>query len=225
MPIVIEKEGKTVSEATISACEELGVARTDIEVEVLQEGSKGVLGIGSKMARVRVTVSTPKMSEKGLRAKKTLEDLLKYFLNSYAVLLEETPDRVKLVIKSAEEKGLIIGRRGDMLSSLEYMVGKISSKASEEGRDKRVVIDVDGYQKRRERTVEKIVREAARKAKKFGRPSYLENMPPHERRIAYTVLKKIHGVKVETKEVNDGKTIIVVPTRGGGKPEETRPEE
>ena len=59
MAISIEKEGKTVSEATISACEALGVARSEIEVEVLDEGSKGVFGIGSRNARVRATARVP----------------------------------------------------------------------------------------------------------------------------------------------------------------------
>ena len=58
MPVEIEKEGKTVSEATISACEELGVSRSDIEVEVIKEGSKGVFGIGERLAKVKVTLKS-----------------------------------------------------------------------------------------------------------------------------------------------------------------------
>ena len=76
MAIEIEKEGKTVSEATITACEELGVPRSDVEVEVLQEGSKGVLGIGEKMARVKVKVKGDVVSEKGLKAKKTVSPIV-----------------------------------------------------------------------------------------------------------------------------------------------------
>lgn len=216
MSVVLEKEGKTVSEATISACEELGVAREDIDVEVLKEGSKGVLGIGARSALVRVTVTIPDISEKGIRAKKTLEDLLQFFLENYVVELSETQQNILLSVKGGEEKGLIIGRRGEMLSSLEYMVGRIAGKLCNNGREKRVTIDVDGYQKRRERTIEKIVYDAARKAKKTGKPVYLERLPASERRIAYIILKKIHGIRVDTKEVDDGKTIIVIPTRRGG---------
>ena len=73
MPVEIEKEGKTVSEATISACEELGVSRSDIDVEVLNEGSKGVFGIGERLAKVKVTLKSDGVSEKGLKAKKVCE--------------------------------------------------------------------------------------------------------------------------------------------------------
>ena len=78
MAIVLEKEGKTVSEATISACEELGVSRNEVDIEVIQESSKGVLGIGSKNAIVKVTVKNEKLSEKGLKSKKALESILEY---------------------------------------------------------------------------------------------------------------------------------------------------
>jgi Predicted RNA-binding protein len=81
MPIVIEREGKTVHEAILSVCEELGIARDEIDVEVLKEGSKGILGIGSKDARVRVTVKREDVTEKGLRDQKRFyERNAQYFL-------------------------------------------------------------------------------------------------------------------------------------------------
>ena len=214
MPVVIEKEGKPVSEATISACEELGVARDEIEVEVLEEGSKGVLGLGGKNARVRVTVKTPRVTEKGLRAKKTLEDLMEFIADSYWVELDERDDEIRLNVRCGEDKALVIGRRGENLGAIEYLVGRIASKYSDNGREKRVYIDVDGYKKKREQTIANLVKNAARKAKKTGKPVPLGGLPSHERKIAYNVIKRIGGVTTQTKEENGGrKTIMVVPTR------------
>ncbi len=211
MGIVIEKEGKTVSEATISACEELGVARSEVDVEVLREASKGVLGIGGRNAKVRITVKNENLSEKGLRSKKALEGILSYLVPTYSVTIRENPDKIKLDIRDTNDKGLLIGKRGEMIKALEYVVGKISGRTSDEGRDKRVSIDVDGYKRRRDDKVTRLVRETAKKVRKFKKPITLDPMSPSERRIAYITLKREGGVSYETKVEQDEKRIIITP--------------
>lgn len=212
MAIVIEKEGKTVSEATISACEELGVPRSDIDVEVLEEGSKGVLGIGEKLAKVRVTVKTDSVSEKGLKAKKTLETIISYLVSTFSVSLSENTDKIKLEINLSDDKGLLIGRRGETLKALEYIVGRISSKNTEAGRDKKVFVDVDGYISKKEETVSKKVQDAVRRVRKTKKPYTLDKLPSHERKIAYITLKREKGVNYETVVDGDYKKIIIKPS-------------
>jgi spoIIIJ-associated protein len=209
MPIVIEREGKTVSEAIINACEELGVSRDEIDVEVLEEGSKGVLGIGSKNARVRVKVKREDVSEKGLRAKKTLEVLLGFFTPAYSVNLKETSDKIKLDVRLSDDRGLLIGKKGEMLRAMEFIVGKIAGRFCKDGKEKKVSIDVGGYKKRREEAIIKIVKEAAQKVRKSGRPIMLEPMSAFERRIAYMILKRENGLKFETKVDGEEKRIII----------------
>ncbi|HXG30659.1 MAG TPA: Jag N-terminal domain-containing protein [Thermodesulfobacteriota bacterium] len=216
MPIVIEREGKTVSEAIISVCEELGLPRDELIVEVLEEGSRGVLGIGGKNAKVRVTVKREGISEKGLRAKKALETVLGFFVPSYSTSLKETPDRIKLDVKLGENKGLLIGRRGEMLRAMEFIIGKIAGRACRDGKEKRVSIDVEGYKKRRESNISKMVREAAKRARRSGRPVTLEPMSAFERRIAYMALKHEDGIKFETKVEGEDKRIIITPQRRNG---------
>jgi spoIIIJ-associated protein len=216
MGIVLEKEGKTVSEATISACEELGVARNEVDVEVLQESSKGVLGIGGKNAIVRVSVKNDKLSEKGLKSKKALETILEYLVPTYSVGIRETADRIKLEIRDTNDKGLLIGKRGEMIKSLEYIVGKISGRACEDGREKRVNIDVDGYKRRREDKISKLIKETASKVRKIKKPISLDPMTASERRMAYIALKREGGVSYETKEEKDQKRIIVTPHQSRG---------
>jgi spoIIIJ-associated protein len=215
MGIVIEREGKTVSEAAISACEELGIPRSEVEIEVLEEGSKGVLGIGSKNAKIRVKVKNENLSEKGLRSKKALEEILKYLVPTYSVILKEGQEKIRLDIRDTNDKGLLIGKRGEMIKALEYVVGKISGRTCTDGKDKRVAIDVDGYKRRREDNISKLVRETARKVRKMKKPVSLEPMSASERRIAYLTLKREGGVSYETKVEQEEKRIIITPLHKG----------
>ncbi len=215
MPIVIEREGKTVSEATISACEDLGVPRSELDVEVLQEGSKGVLGIGVKKAKVRITVKDESLSEKGLRSKKVLEEILSYLVPSYAVGIRENPDKIKLDIKNTNDKGLLIGKKGEMIKAMEYIVGKVAARRCDDGREKRVSIDVDGYKRKREDTISRVVRDTAKKVRKTKKPVSLNPMSASERRIAYITLKRESGVSYETKIDRNEKRIIITPSSKG----------
>jgi len=216
MGIVLEKQGKTVSEATISACEELGVSRSEVDVEVLQESSKGVLGIGSKNAKIRITVKNDNLSEKGLKSKKALESILEYLIPTYSVGIRESADRIKLDIKDTNDKGLLIGKRGEMIKALEYIVGKISGRDCEEGRDKRINIDVDGYKGRREDKISRLIKDTARKVRKIKKPIALDPMTASERRMAYIALNREGGVGYETKVEQDQKRIIITPQQSRG---------
>lgn len=216
MGIVLEKEGKTVSEATISACEELGVSRGEVDVEILQESSKGVLGIGSKNAIVRITVKNENLSEKGLRSKKALETILEYLIPTYSVGIRETADRIKLDIRDTNDKGLLIGKRGEMIKSLEYIVGKISGRTCEDGREKRINIDVDGYKRKREDKITRLIKDTAKKVRKIQKPISLDPMTASERRMAYIALKREGGVGYETKVEQDQKRIIITPQQSRG---------
>ncbi|HVY55507.1 MAG TPA: Jag N-terminal domain-containing protein, partial [Thermodesulfobacteriota bacterium] len=215
MAIVIERQAKTVTEAAISACEELGIPRSEVDIEVLEEGSKGVLGIGSRNARIRVRVKNENLSEKGLRAKKALESILNYLIPTFSVLLKEGPEKIRLDIKDTNDKGLLIGKRGEMIKSLEYIVGKIAGKNCEGGRDKRVAIDIDGYKRRKEDNISKLVKETARKVRKMKKPVSLEPMSASERRIAYLTLRREGGVTYETKIEQEQKRIIITPLTKG----------
>ncbi len=218
MSIELEKEGKTVSEATISACEELGVARDDIEVEVLQKGSKGVLGIGSKNAIVKVKVKAKEKakekgsSEKGQKAKEALETLLSHLVSTQNVNIVESDRRIKLEIKETEDKGLLIGKGGEMIRALEYIVGKISSRNCSDGREKRISIDVDGYKNRRESGVSRKVVDAIKRVKKTNEPYTLERLSSYERRIAYITIKNESGIKYDTVIDGNHKKIIISPS-------------
>lgn len=237
MSIEIEREGKTVSEAIISACEDLGVARDNVEVEILEKGSRGVLGIGSKNAKVRVTTKDKRaeeastaatepasvpgeekqaeskpVSDKAVKAKEALETLLGHLVNPQKVNIVETDNRIKLEVKETEDKGLLIGKGGEMIRALEFIVGKISSKNCTDGRRKRISIDVDGYKNRKDSDVSKKVTEAINRVKNSNKPYTLEKFSSYERRIAYITLKKDSGVKYDTVVDGNHKKIVISPS-------------
>ena len=215
MRVEIEVEGKTVSEAIINACEELGVARNQIDVEVLQEGSKGVLGFGSKLAKVKVKVNREGVSEKGLKAKKTLDDILGFFSESYSVNLRETSDKIKLDVRMSDNRGLLIGKRGEMLKSLEFLIGKISSRTKGSGKGKKISIDIEGYKRRKEDIISKKVKDTVKKALRINKPITLDPMSAYERRITYIALKRERGIRYDTKIEGDKKRITIIPEDKG----------
>lgn len=197
------------------ACEELGVSKSEVEIEVIREDSKGVLGIGSKNAIVRVEVKSEGLSEKGLIAKRTLETILGFlFSEPQRVKVSETGDRIVLDLQAAGDKRHIIGKGGETVRALEYMVGKISSvKNTKDVRGKRVAINIDGYKDRKKETdVAKTVAEAAGKVRQSGKPQNLEGLSPYERRQAYDEIKKLKDLKFETVQGRGKAKKIVLST-------------
>ena len=214
MANVIEKEGKTISEAVVNACEELGVSKDEVEIEVIREDSKGVLGIGSRNAIVRVEIKTGGLSEKAFRAKKTLETVLGFlFSTPQSVKTEETENRIILEVWPAKEKKFLIGKSGETIRSLEYIVGKIASKNSDEGKNKRVAINLAGYDgKKKDTDVPRKVAETVQKVKESGNSHSIERLSSYERKMAYIELKKQEDITYETvPSKGNSKKIVVSP--------------
>jgi len=214
MANVIEKEGKTISEAVVNACEELGVSKDEVEIEVIRENSKGVLGIGSKKAIVRVEVKTGGLGEKAFWAKKTLETVLGFlFSTPQSVKAEETENRIILEVWPVKDKKFLIGKNGEVIKSLEYIVGKIASKNSDEGKSKRVAINIGGLDgKKKDTDVPKKVAETVQKVKESGTPHSIEQLSSYERKMAYIELKKQENITYETvPSKGNSKKIVVSP--------------
>jgi len=196
----VETEAKTTEEAIHKACQELGVSREDLEVEVLSNGSSGFLGLGAKNAKIRATVkeeSAPPSSEvrspraisdpqAAETAKKTLQDLLRLLEMEATVDLQEDSERILLDIKG-DGSGLLIGRKGQTLDALEYLINKIVHKDAED--KKRIVVDTENYRLRREDSLVQLAQRLAEKAKRLGRPVTISPMSAHDRRIIHLALQ------------------------------------
>lgn len=179
----IEIAAKTVESAVETALKELKVSREDVEIEVLEEPSKGLFGLlGSKMAKVRVTV---KKSAKDIAIEFLTEVLQKMGVKA-TVDGQIENGYLNLAIKGSS-LGLLIGRRGETLDALQYLTNLVVNRKAE--KKVHVILDVEGYRKRREETLTRLARRLAEKVKKSGRKVMLEPMNPHERRIIHTALQ------------------------------------
>lgn len=177
------KKGKTVDDAVEAALAELGVGKDDVEITVLTEGNKGLFGLGSKEAEVKVTV-----------IEKSSEEIARDFLNTVledigleaSVNISTDEERMNIEI-SGESMGVIIGRRGETLSALQYLTSLVVNRKTE-GYTK-ISIDTENYKKKREESLIKLANKTAEKVIKYRRNITLDPMNPYERRIVHSSLQ------------------------------------
>jgi spoIIIJ-associated protein len=219
----VEASGKTVDEAIENALAQLNLDRSQVEVEVLSEGRGGILGIGGEDARVLVrpqgAPATPTVEgEDTKKAVETLERLLELMDIDAGVSVRapETPgDGVGLVTAvldvRGEDLGILIGRRGETLSCLQYMVNlMVSRQLKMRGT---FGVDVEGYRRRREESLKGLARRMADRVRTSGQPVTLEPMPPNERRIVHLALAKDPTVITESLGEGDSRKVSITPHR------------
>lgn len=190
----VEKSGKSVEEALRLALIELEATREQVEIEVLEEGSKGFLGLGAKETRIRVS------------KKNSVIDIAKYFLmsvlkemNIQADIEAELADDVLSISMAGDDMAILIGKRGQTLDSLQYLVSLVVNK----DRDHylRVVLDTENYRAKRKETLEALAEKLAAKVRKSRKNVILEPMNPYERRIIHSALQ--NNPNVSTKSEGD----------------------
>ena len=200
----IEVSAKTIDEALTEASVALGIPSSEIEYEVLEKGSTGFLGIGSKSAVIKA------------RKKFSVEENVKEFLNSVfkAMNLE-----VELIVKVNEEDklidvelkgddmGILIGKRGQTLDSLQYLTNLAVNKSSENYY--RVKVDTEDYRKRRKETLENLAKNIAYKVKRTKRSVALEPMNPFERRIIHSALQNDKFVSTHSEGEEPYRHVVV----------------
>lgn len=227
----LEKIAPSVDEAVAEGLVELGLPADMVEVEVLDSGSRGLLGIGGRQARVRLTVKSapgagpetgqpvpaaaPAEEDALLRlSRQTVTDLLDKMKISASVTahygdVDEKGERPILVDIHGDDLGVLIGRRGDILNSMQYLVNLIVSKQMEQWMQ--VVIDVEGYRTRRERQLRQMARRMADQAVKTGRRQVLEPMPANERRIIHLELRDHPDVTTQSVGEEPARKVTILP--------------
>lgn len=178
----VEMTGKNVEEALRLALIELGADREDVDFEIVEEGSKGFLGFGAKETKIRVT---KRNNPQGI-AKEFLFNLLKE-MNIKADIETELEDDNLSINISGEDMAILIGKRGQTLDSLQYLVSLVVNKGREDYI--RVVLDTENYRMKRKETLENLAGKLAFKVKKSRKNVILEPMNPYERRIIHSALQ------------------------------------
>lgn len=226
----MEKTAKNVDEAVLAALSELGVTREEVNVEVIEEGSKGFLGIGAKDAVVRVTLkektaaAAEQKSEKPEKAPakvsktnedpvKTAEDFLggifKAMNLDVNVNAEKCEDNTMSIDLSGENMGIVIGKRGDTLDSLQYLTSLVVNKNAEE--HIRVSLDTEHYREKRSEALVALAKRLADKVERSGRKFTLEPMNPYERRIIHSSLQNNDAVTTFSVGSEPYRKVVIAP--------------
>jgi spoIIIJ-associated protein len=253
-----------VEEATKKALEQLGVSRKEVEVTVVKEGKRGVLGLGAEDAvvKVKLVAAAPKKPEKPEKPKKAeaapeekakkpekpkkpekkpkkaekaeeleekgdlaeaaagvLEALIERLELEASVVSEVKPPMaggegappvITLNVKG-DDLGILIGRRGQTLASLQHIVRLIIANRAKARVP--IVIDVEGYKQRRYDALQALARRVAEQVKERGKPFALEPMPAYERRIIHLTLSDNPDVTTESTGDGEGRKVVIVPRK------------
>ncbi len=204
----MEMSARTVEEAIEVALKELDAARSDVEIDVVSRGKAGILGIGSEPARVRVTLlDSP--SDVVRATSETVETLISLLNVDVMLTLKQmhNDDLDGPVFDiEGDDAGLLIGRKGETLKTLQFLVRYIVSQKLDDRVN--LMIDVEGYQERRHQSLANMAHRVARRVADTGRPITLEPMPPAERRIVHMTLT--NHPRVTTESTGDGSSRQVV---------------
>lgn len=243
----VERTARTVEEAEELALKELGVDRSEVEVEILSRGKAGFLGIGAEVARVRVTRAAPgeaRVVDSSPRdvepegaptatgsaapvavpgaGEGTVAGLALVALNNIlstsgvnvtcTVRVTDDPEVGGPIIDIiGEDSGLLIGRRGQTLQSLQFVVNLIVRK--EFGESVRVVLDVERYRQRREASLKDMADKVAERVLQTGRSITLEPMSAADRRIIHISLADRDGISTESVGFGEDRKVSIIPRR------------
>ncbi len=201
-----EATGKTLDEAIEKAIRNLGITRENAEIEVKESPNQGILKLlGSKNARVMVK---PKKSAETF-IKDYLEDLLTYMKIEGNIKAEEDDEKINIEIYG-QDVGSLIGRRGKTLSDLQYLLSIIVRRQFS-GLGKMVVLDVENYRERREKTLIQLAKSMARKVKEENVEKTLEPMNPQERRIIHLALQDYPDITTISNGEEPNRKVVIVP--------------
>lgn len=203
----VEVSAKTVSDAITEACQKFSVTSDKLEYEVVQEGSSGFLGINAKPAIIKARV---KEEEKtiDIKAKDFLSDVFKSM--NLAVVIDAAYDDIENALDielSGDEMGVLIGKRGQTLDSLQYLVSLVVNKDVDDYI--RVKLDTENYRQRRKETLENLAKNISYKVKRTRRPVSLEPMNPYERRIIHSALQNDKYVTTHSEGEEPYRKVVV----------------
>jgi len=214
----LEFEGKTTEEAIENACDHFQLPSESLEIEIVSVGSPGLFGLGSKPAKVRVALRGAAEADLVGQAQEILETILEKMGETAKVEANRDDDRINLNIESADA-GLLIGKQGQTLEALQYLVSKIMSKKSK--RKVRLVIDIESYRARHSQALTQMALKYGDKAKKSGKPVTLNPMNPHDRRIVHLALQGDADLKTLSRGEGLYKKVVVYPVKKKEEPEES----
>ena len=215
----IQMTGKTVEEAIEIALRELDVDRDEVEIDVISRGKAGVFGIGSEPAKVKVSkvvLSSSKDADSSsdvIRvARETIDELISLMdVDVMCNLRQAESEEVggPLFEIEGDDSGLLIGRKGETLRALQFMVRFLVSRKT--GERANLSVDVEGYDDRRRQSLSNLANRVAQRVVKTGRSIELEPMNPRERRLVHITLSESGDVYTESSGTGEGRRVVILP--------------
>ena len=224
----LEATGKSVEDAISKGLAELGLPRDAVQIHVVREASRGLLGLGAEDAIVRLTpilVSPPPVVEAPATrvngastdvagvAKENLEIILRGMgLRAHVEVHQEVTtesERTFVLNIVGDDLGILIGRRGETLRDIEYLTRLLVGQMT--GKQAKLVVDVEGYRTRRERVLNELAKRMAERVQSNRQPITLEAMPPNERRIVHLALRDHPSVTTQSIGEGDHRRVMILP--------------
>ena len=199
-----EKEAKSVDEAKALALLELGIDEDEAEIEILDEGSKGFLGIGSKGARVKAVAK----DKDAAIAKHFLSDVFGAMGLDVTVKAKSGAESLDVEMEG-DRMGLVIGKHGDTLDALQYLTSLVVNRESDER--VRVILDTENYREKRHATLLSLSARLADKVARTGKKHTLEPMNPYERRIIHSSLQGNDAVTTFSIGEEPYRKVVIAP--------------
>lgn len=196
--------GKTVEEAVQLGLETLGLTKEEAEISILDEGKKGIFGLGASKAKVSVS----KRASDGQRAAKFVDGLFEILKINAVTEIVADDEKVEINVQ-ATNSNQIIGHHGEILDAIQTISGAVANIGNEEY--KKVVVDCENYRAARQQTLTKLADKLAAKAVAKGRKIRLEPMNPYERRIIHSALAGREDVKTASEGDEPNRFVVIIP--------------
>lgn len=200
----VELEAKNAEEAAKKAAKMLGVDAEEIDLEVVSEDKKGLFGLAGARGKVHATAWV----KPEVWAPKFLEDILETAGIEGKVEAKMQDEELMLDIEGPE-MGLLIGRHGQTLLALQYLVALATNKGGHSFI--RIALDIAGYQEQRRKELENIAQKAAERAVSTGQPVYLKPMTPSDRKMVHVCLKENAGVTTASEGEEPERYVVIAP--------------
>jgi spoIIIJ-associated protein len=212
----VEVEAKTYEDAVRKACEALNAQEKDLDIEVTEVDTKGILGLlGSKKVRIAARIrNTPETPED--YGKKFLAELAQFYGVPVQIEIAGQNERVMYSIETPDEEPLV-GKDGEVIEALQHLVKLAIAKRYKE--NMKLLLDVNGYRERRKKTIITMAKRLADKVRKEGRPIKTKPLNPYERRIIHTLFKGNSKISTHSEGEGHTKKVIIAPSG----PTNTRP--
>ncbi|MGH7853986.1 MAG: RNA-binding cell elongation regulator Jag/EloR [Candidatus Binatia bacterium] len=243
----VETEGDTIDAAIESALKLLGVDREKVTVEIVSEGRKGILGFGSQKAKIRaelrksgVSLSIPEAkqtaseapapstaaeaAEIAEKAKRVLEDILDLMGVKATVQQKSSAKGDETILEvHADNSGLLIGRKGQTLEALQYLITRIAGER--QGSDgPHIVVDIENYRERRRRSLEDMALRLGEKAKRQRKTVTVDALSAADRRIIHAVLQDDPWVSTKSLGQGSYRRLLIIP-EGDRRKKDSGPQE